>query len=397
MWVVKPVLTIAVLAGLAVAWNNLDGVVAAYERQGRSSAEIRLTGVDLTFRAAPLGPSPYVAPRLPSSGVEAGPAGPPAVLAFVPREPAEPEPPLPVELRGGAARIGGVVSGPDGPVGGATVLVERHTTTGSATTRVVTGADGRWSLQRLLGGRYRIRAWVPGWMGMERSEVRFVANGERVDLPISLVAVDTEPKVAVVGAGDIFLGLTGSVAVTLTTTTVDEEGRIVVAGVGGVPIDLTIDQRVTAASTTAVTDDDGVARFVLRCEELGRPTAAVGFDDRIEPVTLPSCVAVPPPPPPSPEPAPEPEVPGGTDPTLPPTGGSGEDTSRNGRAEDTSGDGSSDAEEAGQPGSSATEGSGRVGSDGTEADAVDPAGSGSWWPSIGGLPIVELALLVAER
>ncbi len=295
MRVVKPVLTVALLAGLAVVWAQLDVVVSAYGNQGRSNADVRLGGLDLDVEVTPVGTSPYVIPTVPGSG--SGPAGPPAVLAFDEGSPppvASPSPPP--SMTGGTARLGGTVTGPDGPVPGATVRVERHTADGVTARDLTTGPDGRWTLGRAIGGRYRVRAWLPPTLAMASSQVLFVDAGSEVDLDLTVAPLDPEPRAGIVSGGDIYVGLTGTVAVSITTESMAEDGLVVVAGVADATVTVTAGPEVELApAAIGLTDADGVVRFTVRCLQAGVPSALIGYLDRITTVTLPTCLPMPPP------------------------------------------------------------------------------------------------------
>ena len=68
-------------------------------------------------------------------------------------------PPTSVALTPGTATLSGIVLGPSGVVGGATVLVERLVDNSVGSKSVVAMADGTWKLPNILGGLYRVRAW----------------------------------------------------------------------------------------------------------------------------------------------------------------------------------------------------------------------------------------------
>ena len=59
----------------------------------------------------------------------------------------------------GSATLKGTVSGPDGPVAGADVHVERIVNGSIGTADVGSQADGTWTLAGIEGGLYRVRAW----------------------------------------------------------------------------------------------------------------------------------------------------------------------------------------------------------------------------------------------
>src|SRR3546814_3858763 len=76
----------------------------------------------------------------------------------------------------GSARIVGLVSGPTGPVPGATVRIERLVAGRSVRTDVVAGGDGRFVAEGLPGGRYRVRSFAPPLLAQLEAEVRFLAD-----------------------------------------------------------------------------------------------------------------------------------------------------------------------------------------------------------------------------
>src|SRR5690606_1191562 len=77
----------------------------------------------------------------------------------------------------GTARLVGTVTGPDGPVAGATVRIERLVAGREVRTDVTTASDGRFALDGVPGGRYRVRAFLPPDLAQTAPELRFVADG----------------------------------------------------------------------------------------------------------------------------------------------------------------------------------------------------------------------------
>lgn len=313
MRVVKAALGVGMVLALSAMWLQRDVVLAAYADGGRSSTDVRLDGLELEVALTPLSPSPYdvtpgpdtrqasiggafdrpaadPGPASPAVAGEEGDASPPGPTTTV----------APPPIHGGTARLTGVVVGPDGPVSFATVRLERHTVEGTVVKDVTTDAVGTWTAARLLGGRYRVRAWAQGRLTMPGSEVLFLAEAETRQLELSLEAIEDQPVMSVFDGGDIYLGLTGQIAVSVTVRTVDDDGLIVVSGLPGAVVLLQPSPQVTATPMVAIADHDGVARFTLRCNQLGPVTAFVQHQDDIASFPLPSCVPLPPPPPPPP-------------------------------------------------------------------------------------------------
>ncbi len=320
MRVTKAILGVGLLIGLALMWTNRDFVIDSYASGGETQTDLRLDGIDLDFQLTPIEDSPYEVldatdtrrvpivlafdddiiipespqPTVPDNGVGESIDGEATVPSTI--KPAVTLPPPPIH--GGTAELKGTVIGPEGPVPFATIRLERHTSEGLAVKDITAGARGQWSAGRLLGGRYRVRAWSKGLLTMTESQVFFLADEEINTVELVLDEVRYEPHMSLVDAGNIYLGLTGSIAVSVTYQTVDEDGLIIVSGLPGAIVTIYPSHGITATPTVAVADTDGVARFTLRCHDLGSKTALVQHQEDVQSFALPSCVPIPPPPPP---------------------------------------------------------------------------------------------------
>ncbi len=291
MRLLKLVLGVGIVAGLFGMWSERALVVDAYSVSSEDpTTDIRLGGLDLTVTLSPLEPTPYRIDPAPDT------RGVPVALAFRNGETANDANLIaPVSMRGGASGLSGVVTGPEGPVEAAIVRIERHTTEGLASEEVTTDSLGRWSLQRVLGGRYRVRAWLAGRYTMTESHVFFLPDDQDKALDLVVDGVDSKIQMSFAAGGDIYLGLTGTVAVSVTTRSIDAQGFTVVSGVPGAIVTLAPTAEATAQPSVVVADTDGVARFVVRCEQLGTATAVAKHQEQVASFTLPSCVPAPPP------------------------------------------------------------------------------------------------------
>lgn len=305
---------------MAWQWGAVSG---AYTNPSAPAADIQLTGIDLAIETTPIGPSPYVAVPAPDTRAQS------LDLAYEPPAAPRAEP----TITGGRATLSGTVTLPDGPAGGATIRLERHTADGVALADVTAGPDGGWKAAAIQGGRYRVRAWLKGQATMTGSSVFFLGGDERRPLDFTLDPVDTTPRMSFSKKGDIYLGGTGTVAVSVKVRSVDDDGVAVTNGLAGAIITLAPTGSATlgpgtgapvpGASATVTADGDGVARFVLTCNALGPSTAVVTHQDQRMTVDLPACVPVPPPPTtvadPAATPPVNPAVIGGSSPTTPTT------------------------------------------------------------------------------
>lgn len=256
MRVIKATLFGVIVVSVAVMWSSRTYVTDAYETTP-NTLQLRLSGVDLAVTQSELEPSPYDIPAAPDTRHR-----PPPALSTT-------EPtglPATVALTGGTASLRGVVTGPAGPIAGALVGIERHTSHGIGTARLATGEDGDWSIGKLPGGRYRVRAWVPNLMTMGGSEVTFLADGQALAFEFSLWGVDPSPTMELIDGGPIYDGLSGTVAVAVSQRAVDADGLIVTTPTPGLLVTVQVSPEMTLASNPLqFTDGQGAARFILAC------------------------------------------------------------------------------------------------------------------------------------
>jgi len=201
---------------------------------------------------------------------------------------------LPSALGPGPAHVGGAVLGPEGPVAGALVRVERLVDDAAvAATTVQTGADGRWAVDSVNGGRYRLRAWRAPDLAQLTPVVVFVAvdDAKPVDLPVLRYPGDGN-AVARVVPDPPKVGQAAIVVVGLSNGGVDGEGVLHAQPRPGVPVGLGLSANV--AITTAdpvVTDSSGAAGFQIVCNQAGPIAAVVTVATTQQAVPLPACAA----------------------------------------------------------------------------------------------------------
>lgn len=306
MRLVKATLFGLIVASLTMMWTNREFVTEAYEITD-NPLQVRLSGVDLAVDPSDVGPSPFALPK-PRDTRRAilpfvSPVG--AALDVV-------EKPIEIEMTDGELRLFGTVSGNDGPVAGATVAIERLTTEGIGEVRVQTNAEGKWVAAKLPGGKYRVRAWIPGLLTSGGSEVRYIATDEKkAEFAFTILGIDQTPTIEFVHGGSIYEGHGGAVAMAMAQRTIDENGVIVTAPVVGSLITVRATSEVTLASSpTQLTNVDGLAYFTLTCRGAvsgGTITATSGLQSKT--FGLPGCRPIPVP---EPEPEPEPDPAPGT-------------------------------------------------------------------------------------
>ncbi len=287
---------VAIVAGLFSLWQGRDGVVSAY-RDDPTATELRLDSLDIAFDKTPVAPSPHALALAPDTRRIKLPTVPPKP------EPVEEELP---SMGGGRSRMNGIVYGPEGPVAGATVRIERHTLDGFVSADVGTGADGRWSATGLRGGRYSIRAFLPGSLTSGAPEVFLLEAGDKLALDITMVSPPLGNDGVAVGQTHLVPGEPAFIAITLGRWIVDAEGRLVRLPEPAVPLLVSGLAPVSVLSSPNVTSDAGGAmNVVVECAEVG-PAAVNLTGDRngvlfAVYVELPPCSFSPPAPPPGEE------------------------------------------------------------------------------------------------
>ena len=298
MRLVKATLFGLIVASLTMMWANRDYVTEAYE-VSENPLQVRLSGVDLEITPTDVGPSPFAVPASPDTRRNVLPA----IAPTGPVE-GEEEEVVEIDMSDGEARLFGTVSGPDGPIAGATVGIERITSEGIGELRVFSNGEGRWSANRMPGGKYRVRAWIPGISTSGGSEVRYLEHDEKAEFNFTVLAVDPTPTIEFVHGGPIFAHHSGSVAMVMTTRVINENGVVVTSPVSGALVSVVTTSGVSVStSPISLTDGNGMASFTLTCVGVssgGTITATSGVLSQT--FNLPGCQAIPQPEPVAPAP-----------------------------------------------------------------------------------------------
>lgn len=211
-----------------------------------------------------------------------------------------------VQVLGGDAVLSGVILGPDGPVGGATIRLERFVGDAIGRLDVTSNADGTWKApappgaatvptfqtvpgqvtaapttpppvasrptvgaQGIFGGRYRVRAWRSPDLALTTPQILFVEAKQTRQLPLQLarytgttVSGLSSPDPPVL---DAFLTVTAVV----TNLTVDGEGVVRSAPAAGVAVSLAAGTGFEFDGGAALTNGQGRASFQGTCVAVG--------------------------------------------------------------------------------------------------------------------------------
>ena len=193
-----------------------------------------------------------------------------------------PEPPsIPLESIGGTTTttgpavapgnsvLQGAVTGPTGPVPGATVRIERVADSGAAAyIDMGTRADGTWTAPGVRGGAYRVRAWRAPDLAMAGPVTLFVGAGQTGTVQLQLqqftgvqVSASMAPNPAVIGSAAQLVVQVTHRSVSASDGTVSSQAQ---PG-AGVELQGSADWTVVG-SNPAVTDARGQVTWQLECQ-----------------------------------------------------------------------------------------------------------------------------------
>lgn len=254
-----------------------------------------------------------------------------------------------VQVLGGDATLTGTVLGPDGPVGGATIRLERFVGDAMGSLDITANADGTWAAPQLgppttlpppppppppptidpafpdafttlppttlppttlppttqppvtkprigplgiLGGRYRIRAWRPPDMALTVPQILFVEAKQTTQVPLQLLRYTGTTATAVTNPDPPVLGGSLTLTAVVSSASVDRDGVVRAAPAPNVPVSLQVGPELVLESPNAITNAQGRAAFQLQCVALGQGSAdlIVGGAQLIN-LQVPPCVA----------------------------------------------------------------------------------------------------------
>lgn len=191
----------------------------------------------------------------------------------------------------GPVTIVGRVDGPDGPVSNARVHLDRLVGDGVASIEVPTGPDGSWNVQRVLGGRYRIRAYQAPSLGMLRAQVVFVESPRAKPIVLRIDRFDGTQIASAIAPNPPVVGAPANLKVRVVTRQVDTKGFVVTTPRPGVGVTLSGTGSWSLSSPNpSFTDADGTVVFELTCLSTGSQPLTASLDTgESEPLDLPAC------------------------------------------------------------------------------------------------------------
>jgi hypothetical protein len=194
-------------------------------------------------------------------------------------------------IRGGGAKLSGTVFGPDGPVEGATVRLERFVGDDFGREDIATNRDGRWEASGLIGGRYKVRAWVRPDLATVEPQAAFVSNKDgEATLDMRVERFDGEQLQGALDVADPAVGQIHTLRALVSRVEVDDQGIVSGVGLEGREVELVLlgGLRVVGEKK-AMTDADGFAELSVVCMVTGVHGVTLRSAELSTDVELPEC------------------------------------------------------------------------------------------------------------
>ena len=198
---------------------------------------------------------------------------------------------LPADISGGLARIAGTVVGPQGPVPGANIRVERLTGTEVSVLNITATSNGAYNIPSVRGGHYRLRAWRAPDLLMTQPEAFFLAADEQKSLELRLTnASDLNLQVVTDPPPPLPKEELFNIVVTVYAGKVSSEGLLEGTTRNGLALQFAVGQNLgLQGADRGTTDASGKATFRVKCIGAGPTGADVIVGTTRIPLTLPTC------------------------------------------------------------------------------------------------------------
>jgi hypothetical protein len=156
---------------------------------------------------------------------------------------------------------------------------------------VLSGDDGGYRLEQLLGGRWRIRAWKAPDLATLEVPTFFLAAKENKGLDLKVKTVDDLTVTSRMAPDPPFMGSPAELAVLVLSQTVSQEGALSRSPATAAPVSLDLASAWSLQTDNAqTTNERGTARWTMVCSEEGDQPVSVVVFGRTFPLTVPSCL-----------------------------------------------------------------------------------------------------------
>jgi hypothetical protein len=196
----------------------------------------------------------------------------------------------------GGARLSGTVVGPDGPLPLATVRVERlQDETVVFRGDIFTDAEGRWRTGRLVGGRWRARAWRAPDLADVRPATVYLEASQSKSLQLKVDRFGAPAVTAAIAPDPPLVGAQANLAVAVTTASVDAQGIVRSAPVPNFWVKLVAPNLAIANPDSAPSDANGRVTWLVSCTLPGPLGVFASLQDgSSQVIELPPCAEPPP-------------------------------------------------------------------------------------------------------
>ncbi|MDQ6616400.1 MAG: hypothetical protein M3083_17085 [Actinomycetota bacterium] len=175
-------------------------------------------------------------------------------------------PPTTVVLTPGGASLAGIVTGPTGPVGGATVLVERLVGDSIGAKAVSAQPDGSWRLGGIRGGRYRVRAWHSPDLTLMTPQILLLGAKDNQSVNLTLMAYNGQSLSAALVPSPPFVGQPSTLVIQATQQVVGGDGVVRGGALAGASIfAVAAGNVVLAGNNPGTTDASGRLALLMGC------------------------------------------------------------------------------------------------------------------------------------
>jgi len=219
--------------------------------------------------------------------------------------------PASITITGGDSSLSGLIAGPNGPVAGATVRLERFVGDAVARLDVTSNADGTWRAPQLgppttvpptfstvpgqlpslppitrfvqpapttkgigptgiLGGRYRVRAWRAPDLALTTPQIIFLEAKQDKQLGLQLSRYTGTTASSVSSPDPPVLGAVTNITAILNSAKVDADGIVRAAPLAGATVSLSVGPGWRFTGGPSITNGAGRATFQLQCQALGQ-------------------------------------------------------------------------------------------------------------------------------
>ena len=154
----------------------------------------------------------------------------------------------------------------------------------------LSGDDGTYRFDQVLGGQWRIRAWKAPALATLEDNTLFLGYTEQHQLDLKVKVATDYVVTSNMAPNPPFTGSAVQLAVLLLTQSVDEDGAIHRSPVGGAGITLNITGKWSmAGDATQATDSSGRVAWTLTCTETGQQPISAIVGGQEWPLKIPDC------------------------------------------------------------------------------------------------------------